>query len=229
MGVKSFLRSFRITRGLYKILADNKSEKIREKKRIYLQKFGKETIKAIQQILQSENIMFFFDMGTLLGIVREGRLLGHDLDIDVGCIVHSEQEKERVSAILLNNSCSLKYRYEVEGIGIVEESYLLNNIKFDVNYYSTDNDKSICYLLYTDPAFHYEDSCMSVVKLTSKKIKNIELYSWGDICINIPQNPEQYLTERYGDRWRIPDKNYVYWKGPSTTPTNFKGYRTVDV
>ena len=228
MAIKSILQSFKLTRGLYKQLANMKKEIIFEKKRKTIQKSGLKTIETIQRFLQKEKFDFFFDMGTLLGIIREGRLLGHDLDIDVGCFVNSNEEKERLSSTLIKNKCQLKYRYEIEGIGVVEESYILNNIKFDVNFYFTENDKSVCYLMYKDPGMEYDKDCLSVVKLTCSRIEMIRSYKWRDVDINVPENPEQYLANRYGENWRIPDKNYIYWKGPSTIPTNLKGYRTVD-
>lgn len=226
MGLKSFLRSSKLTGGVYKKLAKKKADYINNKKRKKIQEYGMKTIESLQAFLESQNIRFFFDMGTLLGIVRENKLLGHDLDIDVGCLVSSKQEKEIVSSILLKNNCKLRFKYETEELGVVEESYILNGIKFDMNYYYVENDKSVCYLMYKDSDIKYDGYDLSVVKLTCDKIENVELYKWGNISINVPASPEKYLSQRYGENWRIPDKNYIYWKGPSTTLTDLKGYHT---
>ena len=152
--------------------------------------------------------------------------MGHDLDIDLGCFVDSEEEKKEISDLLEKNGCALKYQYTADGLGIVEESYMCNKVKFDVNYYVNEDSSSICYLLYDDPQ-NYSPDFMSVVKLSCDKIEEIVPYKWNGMVVNVPKNPEQYLAQRYGENWRIPDKNYVYWKGPSTTPISEKGYRKI--
>ena len=132
--VKNFLRENRMTKGMYEYLWSLKNwKKVKEKKkkRKLLQKNGKALIHFLQDILCNEK--FFFDMGTLLGIVRENRLLGHDLDVDLGIFLNGDEEIKRVREILFNNGCQLVYSYSIDGIGIVEDSFVKNNIKFDLS------------------------------------------------------------------------------------------------
>ena len=105
-------------------------------------------------------------------------------------------------------------------MGVIEDSFLINGIKFDVNYYGEEDGKSICYLGYTHPDNALEYGKLFVVKLLCSKIEKIESINFGGTQINIPANAEDYLKERYGQNWRVPDKGYVYWKGPSTIATN---------
>ena len=44
-----------------------------------------------------------------------------------------------------------------------------------------------------------------------------------DIQINIPENPDQYLAETYGDDWKIPNPNYIYWENPKAIKTDLTG------
>ena len=44
----------------------------------------------------------------LLGIIREERLLGHDLDIDFGVIIEDAHTREKVQRALKNGGCELK-------------------------------------------------------------------------------------------------------------------------
>lgn len=214
--LKAFLRTNIYTKNLYNILRFIKRGVENRRKRYVLQHNGEQTIKELQNILEKANIVFFFDMGTLLGIVREGRLLGHDLDIDIAISDNNKETINLVRSTLLNSGCRQKFLYIVDGIGIVEESYVINNIKFDINYYKTDQNHSKCYLLYTSHGKKYKDELkLSVVELSCSPIADIEKISFADTKINIPQNAEHYLAERYGENWRIPDKNYIYYKGPS--------------
>ncbi len=227
--LKSFLRNFVLTRGLYRALWALKNRRLRQIKK-NMKSNGPQTVFLIEDILSKNNLFFYMDMGTMLGIVREGRLLGHDLDIDVAVYANTEKEKEQIKNALTSAGCKLKYSYVVEEIGTVEESFELNDLKFDVNYYLRDGDKDICYLMYRNPQKNYNDEkSMDVVKLSVSAVKGTKKIPFFNQEVTVPQNPEKYLAERYGENWRIPDKFYVYWKGPSTEITNYKGYRRTDI
>ena len=184
---------------------------------------GAQTIFFLEDILSSTNF-FFMDMGTMLGIIREGRILGHDLDIDIAVYVESDSEKERLKSILLDAGCKLKWSFLVEGLGIVEESFIYNDLKFDINYYTREENRDVCYLMYHDPDLVYPDNEMSVVKLSVSSVSCVKKVPFLGREVTVPEDPEKYLSERYGENWRIPDTKYVYWKGPSCEPTDYKGY-----
>ena len=101
--IKKFFRNCPLTRGIWCRLSDARLRRIRSD---VLQKNGVQTVKAVQEILSETGVFFFFDMGTLLGIVREGRLLKHDMDIDIAVVVSCEEEKMTLvfSSTLINSS-----------------------------------------------------------------------------------------------------------------------------
>ena len=63
------------------------------------------------------------------------------------------------------------------------------------------------------------------VKLICPHIYNITTTLFQGVKINVPEKPEEYLAVRYGENWRIPDKKYIYWKGPSAQTTEFIGHQ----
>ena len=195
------------------------------RRRRNLQKEGLPIIKNVQNMLTEAGYVFFFDMGTLLGIVREGRLLKHDMDIDLAVVVNSEEEKNKLKELFAKNGIMEKFRYSVDGIGIVEQSFSCRNVKFDINYYYNEGDNDVCYLMYCEIENKYPDGHQDVVKLVCPHIAETQTVSFQGIEINAPKNPEEYLAVRYGENWRIPDKKYIYWKGPSAVLTDYIGYR----
>ena len=223
-GIKKFFREFVLTRKIYAKLIDIKAKKL---KKANLQKDGLAVIAEMQEILENGGVKFFFDMGTLLGIIREGRLLKHDMDIDVAVFADSEDEKERVTKLLVAKGCEEYLRYSADGLGIVEQSFVYYNIKFDINYYYRGSGTDVCYLLYSHPDKIYEEGTMSIVMLSCPTIEETKKFEFQGITVNVPTNAEAYLAVRYGENWRIPDKKYIYWKGPSTSPTDYIGKRTV--
>lgn len=220
MGLKKFLRTNPITRKFYAYLIDAKQRHIAKKG---VQKQGVLIIKKMQKRLEQGDYPFFFDMGTLLGIVREGRLLKHDMDIDLGVIVQSEADKEKIKELLTSFDAQLKYEYVVQELGVIEQSYLYQGVKFDISYYYREADQDVCYLMYRDPEKTYSDLQMDVVQLTCPAITATTKVAFQGLKVNAPANPEAYLAVRYGENWRIPDKKYVYWKGPSTRFTSYTG------
>ena len=225
--IKHFLKNFILTKHLYQALLSVRYDIPRimqeNKKRRALQKNGEKTIRAIQGMLEKTGAFFFFDMGTLLGIIRVGRLLRHDMDIDVAVFIQDNAEKEQLKQALLAQGCTLRSSYQVEELGSVEDSFVCNDIKFDINYFTEVDGCDICYLMYTDPDRPLPDGQLRVVSLKTPHISELKKINFGGCMINVPKNPEAYLAARYGDNWRIPDKKYVYWKGPSTSPTDYIG------
>ena len=228
-GIKQFLKTNTITKPFYnfcnKIYCIIATSYVEARRRRNLQKEGLPIIKNVQNMLTQAGYVFFFDMGTLLGIVREGRLLKHDMDIDLAVVVNSEEDKLKIKELFAANGIIEKFRYTVDGIGIVEQSFSCRNVKFDINYYYTEGDKDVCYLIYRNPEKEYSDEQQDVVKLVCPHIAETQTILFQVIEINAPKKPEQYLAVRYGENWRIPDKKYIYWKGPSAVLTDYIGCR----
>ena len=220
MGIKQFLRENRYTKKFYAHLIDAKQKHVAKRG---VQKQGVLIIKKMQKLLEQTGFMFFFDMGTLLGIVREGRLLKHDMDIDIGVIVQGDADKEKLKALLISSGARLKYEYVVAELGVIEQSYLYQGVKFDISYYYREPDGDVCYLMYRDPEKTYADLQMDVVQLNCPTITAVAKVSFQGLKVNAPEQPEAYLAVRYGENWRIPDKKYIYWKGPSTRVTSYTG------
>ena len=215
MGVKQFLKTAPFTRGFYRFATNVYLHLQRTDVKaslVYLQK-GEETVAAVQSILSELPNLFFFDMGTLLGIIRDGKLIRRDLDIDVAVYAEDEASIDAVRAHLRRSGLDLQYIFSVEGVGSVEDSYSFHGIRVDINYYRRGGGKDYCYLLYDED---------KVVRLSCNPVRNTRLHLFGNTQICVPEDPETYLTNRYG-QWRIPDKNYKYWEGPSTEKISNQG------
>lgn len=97
--------------------------------------------------------------------------------------------------------------------------------KLDVNYYVRAGEKDICCLLYRDPLKSYAEDELDVVKLVVTSVAKVKWIPFAGHEVTVPEYPEVYLAERYGDNLRVPDANYVYWQGPSCEYTGYTGYR----
>ncbi len=192
--------------------------KLENKKRKAIQSFGLPLIEYVQKILKEHNICAFADFGTMLGIIREGRLLAHDLDIDIGVILNEDFDIQRIHDAMENNGFKL-WRQYINGEQVVEESYKLNDLKVDFNFYRITNEYSKTWLFYQKPGYKYkEKDKRHVVEMTYSPIKEMQTVTVKGHNIIIPANAEQLLEEKYGKTWRTPDKGWIYWQSPAATP-----------
>lgn len=223
---KRFLLNCKLTKGICYKYIDNKKKRIKKRKLKHMHKNGSNALILLQNTLSKTGVNFFFDMGTLLGLIREGKILDHDLDIDIAAKLDKVEQMAIIKEELSKIGAKRAFYFYVDEVGIVEESYVVDGIKFDICYYSTDREKDYCYLMYQNPEKKYEsDEVYDVVKLTCDSIKEIKTIPFKGSYLNVPNDEIKYLMTRYGEKWNVPDKGYIYWKGPSASFVDYIGKR----
>ncbi len=193
------------------------------KKRDAIQKNGITIIALVHRLLKEIGIDSFADFGTMLGIIREGKLLAHDIDIDMGVIVKDKIDLDRIRLHLEKFGFRI-WRQYFYGDMIVEESYHFCNIKIDLNYYKISDTDSKTWLFYREPDVEYNDNLRNIVEMTYSPIKEFTTVELAGEEICIPANAEQLLVEKYGPTWRTPDKGWIYWQSPAAQKIPEMGY-----
>lgn len=137
----------------------------------------------LKEDLAKSDIEFFLVSGTLLGCVREGEILGHDSDIDVGVMPD-------ISMKQLRESLAQSNRFKFQELYSDNTLYLLhpNGVKIDV-------------------FRHYEEQG----KLYHGGIKcrwwntpfTLKSHAFLGEQYLVPEDEDKYLTENYDD-WRTP-------------------------
>lgn len=199
-----------------------RKQKINETKRQRIQANGLQLLVVVQELLAREGIACFADFGTLLGLVREGRLLSHDLDVDLGVIVHEEADFARIRIALERFGMRLWREYRVDD-RLVESSFRMLGVKVDLGYYEVDERASKVWLLYREPDRKYGPRERDVVEMTYSPVREMTTISVQGADIRIPANAEELLAEKYGPTWRVPDENWVYWESPAATKIAAEG------
>ncbi|MCK9329692.1 MAG: LicD family protein [Candidatus Cloacimonetes bacterium] len=175
---------------------------------------GKKMLKKVCQILDENNIKYNLDNGTLLGIIREDRLLPWDNDIDI--TIHekylSQLLKLRWKFWLAGYRTRLRYskidiKYFPKGkirmMKVQTRKFLFKGSNMIELYFKVeDNDKY----------YYIEDEKDPVLKAApAKYYTNLIRYNFDDYKYLIPKDYEEYLVYRYGD-WKTPDKEFNYKK-----------------
>lgn len=143
--------------------------------------FGKQALEHVDDVLRRNSIEHFLISGTLLGCIREGALLPHDRDLDIG--VWIEDGIDAVSRALLTSG----YFYPVE----TRSKELLKlkhvtGIAIDIFFHRRNPDEIT------------HAGVKTVWRNAPFRLKEIRFLGRKYL---IPEDPERYLTENYGD-WR---------------------------
>ena len=92
---------------------------------------------ALKKLIDNK-INYWVCHGTLLGIIRDNKLLSWDSDIDFA-VWEDEQSKEDVLKIFLSDN---RFKREI----IIEEinslHFSINDKRVDINFYTRDNEKA---------------------------------------------------------------------------------------
>ena len=90
-----------------------------------------EQLRWIVELLDGAGIAYWADSGTLLGLVREGKLLEHDRDIDIGVWEHDIAKLSGLTQFFRESNCRIratKYRGRLYKLKLVPRDESLRKI-----------------------------------------------------------------------------------------------------
>lgn len=192
-------------------------------------------------LLNSHNIPYCMDSGVLLGIMRDGRLLANEKDIDLQMWVEDEERLKQIFPLLKKNGWKItKWMYK----GHVYQYRFLRSqhIPVHIMLFRKQGDWAWCPAgRATGNPFSWKPARL-IYRLFSRArtaLRNLlkktdvarwpwnvrrDLGTWWVPCrffervsyskefdIYIPEQWDEYLSFRYGD-WKIPNSNWDFWK-----------------
>lgn len=209
------------TRKQRKVAAGKEEAKL-VKKRKGLQKHGFEVLDRLDASFQKAGVSYFADFGTLLGFVRDGGFMRHDLDLDIGAFADDDEKLDVYAALL--DAGFVHYRTYLFEERVVEYSfhsldeYGQKSVKFDINFYENVDGKSRCWLFHYLPDAGLPLRARFATEMNYSQIVGTEMLEVQGHAVPVPKDYERLLTEKYGPSWRTPDPSWVYWDSPAATP-----------
>lgn len=158
-------------------------------------------LRDLREVLEADGIPFFFAAGTALGIVRNGRPLDHDDDIDVG-VFEEHWDRDRLLAAFMRHP-----HFDLEASSSERPKIRLlhrGGAGIDIFRFYREGDG-----VYHDGNFvRWKNSTFQ-----------IEAHNAAGGTVYLPTDTDRYLTENYGD-WRTPDKGFdAFIDGPNVEVT----------
>lgn len=181
--------------------------------------FQKYSISILQEFIEAIEEMHFFYIplyGTLLGFIRENKILNHDLDIDLGLLEVEERLMREFDLKLLKKGFKvISQAYLLSTKEVIEKSYLKNKVKIDIYIMKKEMDiyKIKFWLMPNNMSLgEYQKKNNGVdIYEQSFKIKSLYEKNINQIFnIKIPVNSEEILELMYGKNWKVSDKD---WNG----------------
>jgi len=190
-------------------------------------------LETLKMLIPRINGTWFLMDGSLLGLVREGKLIDYDNDIDLYVLEDttfdlegSDLEKEKYyicDKIYNKHNKKIKVNPWLEYMSIIK----LNNqhlnrseimVKAKETYKEnkiipshTENHIDIFYIKKIGNKYYLNDKAkFGLLYLTEEEFVIKKNYDLG-FEVNIPSNAEDILKRQYGSDWMIPNKDFKYY------------------
>lgn len=217
MNLKKRIKSIYIVEKIYDFVYGNrKVNKINKAQRDLLQKEGFHLVELIEKVLSQYSVKYYLDFGSLLGMVRDGKFMDYDNDLDYSIYIGDEftweMLEKAMASIGLKKFCQYKYKEQ-----IVEQTYSFGKLTVDFFNHHDDEKHSIVYWFYKDKKRKYNSlDERSVVEDRYFKVKETKPLKINGLIFTAPAEYDEYLSSIYTSSWRIPDPNWNPENGPDS-------------
>ena len=174
------------------------------------------------EFFSRHGIHYWLDGGSLLGIVREQGLLSWDRDVDFG--FHAHQEQAIFEAFVFEGK---PHRTDIGDVGFVLESGLFYVPNWGRDYAGNPAPIPRIYFspinrLYADlyPYYRTAPGKFGIGRIgpftydiNEQNVLELSSLEWNGSMILTPSNAENYLAQRFGNDWHVPDPDF-YQKYP---------------
>lgn len=197
---------------LYHNYQVKKWNKRRELRKECFQLEGVEVLKNFSEALNSKQITFWLEFGTLLGFYREHDFIKHDCDLDFGAYL---KDADKIKKALESYGFRRIILFNASDGGM-EECYKYKHTTLDVFYFREDEGGLYCNSFGPQIINTLKEKFSNRKKCYVKKIyipsKTFSQVEYKGCMVNIPTETEKHLKMHYGEYFMIPNPQFDYKK-----------------
>ena len=172
-------------------------------------KEAEKLLKRVTKIVEQQQILYWLEGGTLLGIRRENRLLPWDNDLDIS--VH-QTEIPKLNSLIQNLKIE-GYRIRTRYFSVTSNEFKkgdLRMIKIRNKRFCDLVNGKVCldgFIKYSHDQSTYWEIDNKTKSVPMRFYESFKTISFQDKNYSIPEDTDGYLTSRYGD-WQTPVKDW---------------------
>ncbi len=168
-------------------------------------------LKDVTEVMEKHNIRYWIDFGTLLGIVREGRLLPWDDDMDFSM---DEKDRQKMHEIVMPEIKKRGYRiytkyHHLENDDVLKKgeyrTFVVRNNRWK---FFRGHVKIDIFVMYEKGDYLYWYEIGNKHRLPKKLVEKLDTIDFKGKAYYKPADHDSYLTYHYGD-WREPKPDYT--------------------
>ncbi len=198
-----------------KIYGNKKADRVRAERRSQLQKNGFDVVRRIEKILSQQNVTYYLDCGSLLGMARDGKFMDYDEDLDFSIYITPEFTWDKLEQALTQNGFSLIHQFRYNNV-ITEQTYQVGVLTVDFfNHFDEENNSVVYWYNRSDDEKYETVDHYSVVKGTPMKVSGVQKVEINGLHFTAPNDYEDYLASIYTEGWKVPDPNWISANGPA--------------
>jgi lipopolysaccharide cholinephosphotransferase len=179
--------------------------------------WAKEAYKMLQVIanlLREHRIPYILEAGTLLGVVREGRLLPWDTDVDITVLYQNADQIRKLKWKLFLKGYRMRIRRFERNVGPFKKGDI-RIIKIQTTYlwlfkHHTLMDIFLKYKIGEAYYWALKGEKYIIKRSPSEYYENTKWIEFMGNLFTVPAKAEEYLAYHYGADWRIPIRQWDY-------------------
>jgi hypothetical protein len=156
-------------------------------------------IQSFHDALATVGVRVWLQGGALLGLVRDGKPIGWDTDVDFGVF---DDDWNSIGVRALEDAGFRFTQYHVDDFGHYQSVWMRDGVKYDLFHYHVRGDR--CYCVAWGPQGAFKTWWPTFVP---------QAFTVAGLSVLSPGEPVRYLEQQYGD-WRVPKPDWVYWRDP---------------
>lgn len=160
-----------------------------------------------RSVLNSLGIEFWLTDGTLLGYFREGDIIEHDRDVDLGLMI--ECYSDEIIPAFRRKGFTVKYVLGEKKMGL-ELSFERDGINVDLFFFYREGDR----LWHGTWQGIDKGRKRNLIKYYYDPFELREIEFMGAV-FKVPANTLEYVEAKYGKDWRTPVKDWDWAMGPA--------------